>query len=82
MLLVCVRVCRCACVQAYRELGAKRGITKPNMVIPRTAHPAFLKVPLLCVCVRLWTHAFLLQGCQYFQIAVRAWFWFLGFDCG
>jgi hypothetical protein len=56
VLLVCVRVCRCACVQAYRELGAKRGITKPNMVIPRTAHPAFLKVPVLCVCVHLWTH--------------------------
>jgi len=30
-------------MKAYRDLAASRGVSKPNLVLPRTAHPAFLK---------------------------------------
>ena len=28
---------------AYREMGRKRGITKPNMIVSETAHAGFIK---------------------------------------
>ena len=31
-------------IKAYRDWGREKGITKPNLVLPRTAHPAFEKV--------------------------------------
>jgi sphinganine-1-phosphate aldolase len=34
-------------IKAYRDQAASRGITNPNLVLSRTAHPAFLKVCLL-----------------------------------
>src|SRR6202044_3547993 len=33
----------CHAMLAYREYGAQRGITRPNVVKPETAHPAFDK---------------------------------------
>jgi glutamate/tyrosine decarboxylase-like PLP-dependent enzyme len=36
-------------IKAYRDFAASKGVTNPNLVLPRTAHPAFLKVGLFVI---------------------------------